>query len=154
MPGFDDSAEHGSGRGRVGGDGLAEALIAAYARGGRTLDDLPYTPEFDQIAAAAAAARPGVTPREVLHALHNLRKAGRLSAGAGRGTPGAAPPRLSEDEEALLREMVIAAAGTLGQRDRLPYGPKFDELVAAYNQRVGRNLEPHAVWRLVAKLAK
>jgi hypothetical protein len=44
--------------------------------------------------------------------------------------------------------------GGLGQRDQLPYTPAFDALVQEFNAATGRSLDPHSVWRLVAKLAK
>ena len=40
------------------------------------------------------------------------------------------------------------------QRTELPIPREVDELVMAFNQRTGRNLLPHDVWRLVAKIAK
>lgn len=127
------------------------ALIAAYQQAGRTLDDLPYTSEFDAMHARLESAGAGLTKRAALQRLQNLRKAGRLPP-AGRAA--SAPPRISEDEESLLRELVIAMTGSLGQRDQLPYDPRFDGLVEAFNQQAGRELSPHDIWRLVAKLAK
>lgn len=127
------------------------ALIAAYQQTGRTLDDLPYTSDFDAMHAQLQSAGAGLTKRAVLQRLQNLRKAGRLPP-AGRAA--STPPRISEDEESLLRELVIAMTGSLGQRDQLPYDPRFDGLVEAFNQQAGRELSPHDIWRLVAKLAK
>ncbi len=126
-------------------------LIAAYVSAGRTLDDLPYTPEFDRLYRASAGALPGRTEREVFHKLHNLRKAGKLPR---LGKPAGSPPRIDQGEESALAELVVGAVGSLGQRDQLPYSEQFASLVAAFNQRTGRSLVPHDVWRLVAKLAK
>lgn len=128
-----------------------EELIAAYVSTGRTLDDLPYTAEFDRLYRSAAAGTPNRSERDVLHKLHNLRKAGRLPR---LGKPATKPPRIDETAECTLAELVIDAVGSLGQRDRLPYTEQFAALVAAFNQRTGSNLDPHDVWRLVAKLAK
>jgi hypothetical protein len=50
--------------------------------------------------------------------------------------------------------MVRSSVGTLGQRDQLPFTPEFDRLVEAFNQRTGKSLSPHDVWRLIAKIAK
>lgn len=127
------------------------ALIAAYQQIGRTLDDLPYTSDFDAMHAQLQGAGAGLTKRAVLQRLQNLRKAGKLPP-AGRAA--STPPRISEEEESLLRELVIAMTGSLGQRDQLPYDPRFDGLVEAFNQQAGRELSPHDIWRLVAKLAK
>ena len=126
-------------------------LITAYVSTGRTLDDLPYTPEFERLYRAVGAASPARAEREVFHLLHNLRKAGKLPR---LGKPAGSPPRIDEREEAALGELVVAAVGSLGQRDQLPYSEHFEPLVAAFNQRTGRSLSPHDVWRLVAKLAK
>jgi len=129
----------------------AERYASAYAAVGRTLDDLPYTEEFETLYRNLGAEEAGLTRRDVFHRLHNLRKAGKLPR-AGRAAT--APPRITPEEEAALRAMVESAVGTLGQRDQLPYTPKFDELVEAFNAMVGRQTDQHTVWRLVAKLAK
>lgn len=127
------------------------ALIGAYAAAGRTLDDLPYTPEFDRILEAAGAAGSARRAREVFHRLHNLRKAGKLPR---LGRAASKPPAIVPEEEAWLADAVIQTVGTLGQRDQLPYTPEFDGIVERFNARTGRDLTPHDIWRLVAKLAK
>ncbi len=127
------------------------ALVAAYQQAGRTLDDLPYTSEFDRLMGVVREAGLEMTQRAALQRLQNLRKAGKLPP-AGRAA--STPPRISEEEESLLRELVVAMTGSLGQRDQLPYDPRFDGLVEAFNQQAGRALSPHDIWRLVAKLAK
>jgi hypothetical protein len=130
--------------------GADETIKAAYISTGRTLDDLPYTPEFESMYRAVGSAAYG-TKRQLFHRLHNLRKAGKL----GRvGAAATKPPKISEDDEALLRRMVEAAVGSLGQRDQLPFTPEMDRLVEEFNGRTGRALDPHTVWRLIAKLAK
>lgn len=128
-----------------------EALIAAYVSTGRTLDDLPYTPEFESLFRAAGTLLPGKGQRDLLHKLHNLRKAGKLPR---LGKPASKPPKIDAESEAELSRLVVKAVGSLGQRDQLPYTRQFDELAAAFNQQTGRSLAPHDVWRLVAKLAK
>jgi cephalosporin-C deacetylase-like acetyl esterase len=125
-------------------------LIEAYERAHRTLDDLPYTLEFDKLYEAVKSAA-GPSQREVLHRLQTLRKAGRLpKLGRSSGTP----PRIDPTHESLLAELVCASIGKLSLRDRLPYTPDFDELVAEFNLQAGLMLAPHEIWRLVAKLAK
>jgi hypothetical protein len=133
------------------GPGPDELLVQAYVSTGRTLDDLPYTPEFDRLHRAVAAASPGRAARDVFHRLHNLRKAGKLPR---LGKPASRPPRIDAPEEASLAAMVTEAVGSLGQRDQLPYTPAFDAIVQRFNQSTGRALAPHDVWRLIAKLAK
>jgi len=128
-----------------------DALAVLYGQIGRTLDDLPYTGEFDRLLTLARERRPGITPRELFHRLHNLRKAGKLPK-VGRGAGHAV--RLEPAEESWLAEQVMTEIGSMGQRDQLPFTPAFDALVERFNAHAGRGLEPHAVWRLVAKLAK
>lgn len=128
-----------------------DTLAKLYEQTGRTLDDLPYTDDFDQLAVKAKAAYPSLTTYTLFRKLHNLRKAGKLPR---VGRPSTLPVKLEPAEENWLRERVIRAVGTLGQRDRLPYHPDFDAVVESFNTHTGRTLAPHAVWRLVAKLAK
>jgi hypothetical protein len=127
-----------------------ERLIAAYARSGRTLDDLPYTKEFDAIMADIGPDFGG-RPADAFRRLHTLRKAARLPKSALRGT---SPAAVTPEEESLLVDLVVAQVGTLGQRDQLPFTPGFDKVHAAFNARFGRSLTPHDVWRLIARLAK
>ena len=126
-------------------------LIDAYAETGRTLDDLPYTPEFDALYTRVSDASPPTTQREVFHRLHNLRKAGKLPR---LGRAATTPVRLNAEEEQVLVSLVERFAGSLGQRDRLIYTPEFDLIVEKLNAETGHALDPHAAWRLVAKLAK
>jgi len=131
-------------------------LIQQYQLAGRTLDDLPYTSEFEKLFSAVNGEQSGVKQlgkdrRAVFHRLHNLRKAKKLPR-LGRATE--APPSILPEEESILAQLVIERVGTLGQRDQLPFDPKFDDLVQVFNQRTGRDLTQRAIWRLVAKLAK
>ncbi|GJM18892.1 MAG: hypothetical protein DHS20C14_11050 [Phycisphaeraceae bacterium] len=128
------------------------ALITAYERAGRTLDALPYTPEFEALLRDAGKAS-GVTtaPRDALHRLHNLRKAGRLPR-LGRATE--RPPTIEPEQETLLGGLVVDAVGSMGARDRLPHTPEFDAIVERFNLKTGLELSHHDLWRVVAKLAK
>ncbi len=123
-------------------------LIEAYEQAGRTLDDLPYTPEFEAIFARVGNGR---SRREVFHRLHNLRKAARLPR-LGRAASGV--PRIDPEEEKLIADMVIQRVGSLGQRDQLPYDSRIDDLAQQFNDRTGRTLTQHDIWRIIAKLAK
>lgn len=132
-------------------------VIAEYERIGRTLDDLPYTEEFDRLHALAGGAGgggaggAGITKQALLRKLHNLRKAGKLPK---VGKSAALPVKLEPEEERWLGNQVVEVCGSLGQRDQLPYDQRFDRLVEAFNARTGREVSPHTVWRLIAKLAK
>jgi hypothetical protein len=132
-------------------DACDRALIEAYVRAGRTLDDLPYTPQFDAIVAEIRRVDPDATPRTVLHRLQTLRKSSRLPRLGRSDSP---PIRIDDEESVLLSELVVESVGTMGQRDQLPYTPTFDRLVERFNARTGLALTPHDVWRLVARLAK
>jgi catechol 2,3-dioxygenase-like lactoylglutathione lyase family enzyme len=126
------------------------ALIAAYEKIGRTADDLPYTPHFESMFKSyiAAMADPKPTRAETWRHLLNLRKGGKLpKMGEAKSTP----PEVSPENRAELREML---GKDIGKRDRLPYTPRFDQLVDEFNKTQGRPLSPHLVWRLVATLAK
>lgn len=122
-------------------------LIDAYASVGRTLDALPYTDDFERLCSLAEAT----DRRETLHTLQRLRKSGRLPR-LGRAPDH--PPRISEDQERLLESLVVEHAGSLGQRDRLPYTEAFDRTLEAFNTRAGASLSAHDLWRLIARLAK
>jgi hypothetical protein len=134
-----------------GGKDEDQELIDAYVRAGRTLDDLPYTDEFDAIMHSLDAKD---TPEEryrVLHRLQNLRKANKLPRLGKSASPAV---KVREDEEQFLVSLVTERAGTLGQRDALVHTAAFTEIVTTFNARTGRNLNLHDAWRLVAKLAK
>jgi len=125
------------------------ALIAAYTRAGRTLDALPYTPQFDAIFAEVSTAFG--SKRDAFHRLHNLRKAGKLPR---LGKAKDHPPSIEPEEERTLEGLVAEIAGSLGQRDRLPYTADFDALAERFTEKSGRTLSPHDLWRLIEKLAK
>jgi hypothetical protein len=128
-----------------------QLLIRAYVAAGRTLDDLPYTPEFETLFRSIGGDQSGKDRRTALHRLHNLRKAGKLPKLGKASEP---PPHILPEEESALASLVVERVGTLGQRDQLPYDPRFDELVQVFGARTGRALSQRDLWRVVAKLAK
>lgn len=128
-------------------DAYNRALTDAYETVGRTLDALPYTDDFERLCSLA-----GIDDRrEVLHSLQRLRKSGRLPR-LGRAPDH--PPKIDAEHERLLGELVVEQAGTLGQRDRLPYTEGFDRLLERYNESTGSAINAHDLWRLIARLAK
>lgn len=131
-------------------DEVDRLIASAYERTGRTLDDLPYTEEFEQLWSSLAKAT-NSGRRELFHRLHTMRKAGRLPR---LGRARSSPPKIEAGEEALLGVLVVESVGTLGQRDQLPYTPEFDALLERFNTETGRSISPHDAWRLIAKLAK
>ena len=124
-------------------------LTRIYEQIGRTADDLPYTPHFESLFAnyGKAFATPP-TRQEVWRHLLNLRKAGNLPK---LGDARSHPPDVPAESREHLRQLLGA---DIGRRDRLPYTPRFDELVDAFNNSLPRPLSPHAIWRLVATIAK
>ena len=63
-------------------------LIKLYSEQPRAVDDLPYTPELDELVEAYnSKPGPGTTPRLAYKALQRLRKAGKLVR-KGRGNGG------------------------------------------------------------------
>lgn len=127
------------------------SLVEAYLKAGRTLDDLPYTDEFESLYTVLGGDACGKSRREVFHRLHNLRKAARLPR-AGKTTQ--SPPVISPDEEDVLSSLVVQQVGSLGQRDQLPFTSRFDLVAQQFADRTGKFLGQRDVWRLIAKLAK
>lgn len=136
-----------------------DLLISVYQKQGRTLDDLPYTEQFtalyesmygdDVEASDTEYGRP--SRQQVFHRLHNLRKAGKLPRlGRAMGQR----PRITADEEALLVQLVEREIGEISKRDTLPYTAAFEEIATRFNAAVTLDLDHHAIWRLIAKLAK
>jgi len=134
-----------------------ELLISVYGRQARTLDDLPYTDEFERIYEAMVGdggedePMASISRSTLFHRLHNLRKAGRLPR-LGKAQEG--PPRIDTTQEQMLVKLVESEIGRLSLRDQLPYTNRFDRIVTTFNAQAGLNLLPHDVWRIIARLAK
>lgn len=127
------------------------SLVEAYTSVGRTLDDLPYTDEFESLFKVIGGDSCGKSRREVFHRLHNLRKAARLPRSGKSPQPG---PTITPEEEDVLASLVVQQVGSLGQRDQLPFTSRFDLVAQQFADRTGKFLSPRDVWRLIAKLAK
>jgi catechol 2,3-dioxygenase-like lactoylglutathione lyase family enzyme len=125
-------------------------LGEVYEQIGRTADDLPYTPQFEELCNLYSSrfSEPKPTKREVWRHLLNLRKAGKLPKLGEARSPS---PDVSEEARRIVKELL---GKDIGKRDRLPYSERFDRLVDEFNRTQERPLSPHLVWRLVAKLAK
>lgn len=137
--------------GQSGMSGEDARLIDAYREAGRTLDDLPHTPEFDRMLAALRDAGETRDAHATFRRLHNLRKAGKLPA-LGLRSQGSVT--IEPEQESLLRELVEAEHGPLSTRDQLPHTPAMAAIVERFNAQSGLSLDAHAVWRVIAKLAK
>jgi len=125
-------------------------LIEAYTQIARTADDLPYTPHFERLYSIYTRflAEPLPDRNAVWVQLLRLRKAGKLPK---LGVAASKPPKIDRAD----RDKLLALLGDdIGKRDRLPYTPRCDEIVAAFNRNFARAWSPHVVWRLIATLAK
>jgi catechol 2,3-dioxygenase-like lactoylglutathione lyase family enzyme len=127
-----------------------ELLIQIYQQIGRTADDLPYTPQFEELYRQYSVKheKPLPTHQQVWRHLLNLRKGGKLPRLGDARSPS---PQVTPEAEQALRQLL---GKDIGKRDRLPYSERFDRLVDDFNKTQPRPLSPHLVWRLVAKLAK
>jgi catechol 2,3-dioxygenase-like lactoylglutathione lyase family enzyme len=127
-----------------------QLLAKLYEKIGRTADDLPYTPHFEQIYEPYIAQQqpPKPSRAEVWRHLLNMRKGGKL---AKLGPARSKPPEVAEEIRSELRELF---GSDIGKRDRLPYTARFDELVNSFNKKLPRPLSPHLIWRLIATIAK
>lgn len=135
-----------------------ELLISVYLKQGRTLDDLPYTDEFESLyldmygPGGRDAPRPAEqTKAKVIHRLQNLRKAGKLPK---LGRAKSSPPKIDATQEQQLVSFVEQEIGQLSKRDQLLYQSTFDNVVDAFNAATGLSLSQHDIWRIIAKLAK
>jgi len=127
-------------------------MINAYLFAGRTLDDLPYTSNWSALLTRLGeASEPVEAQRLVFQRLLNLRKAGKLPR-LGRAESTAV--KVTPEEEASLVIIITSVAGSIGHRDRLPFTPAFDAIAAGFHAASGRELAPHEVWRLIAKVCK
>jgi hypothetical protein len=125
-------------------------LVDLYTSQDRAADALPYTDEFERLY-AAYSQRFSRTRHEVMQRLFSLRKAGRLPR-IGRSTLAAID--ISEEDVAIVEDLIIDKVGSLGQRDRLVYSSAFDELAAEFNRSRRIPLTDAEIWRLVARVTK
>ena len=137
--------------GEVSRDAQDQTIVDAYEAVGTTLDALPYTDAFEKLMARVKLTDAEAEHRAVFHRLHNLRKAGKLPR---MGRAGSSPPVLDYEHEQLLIGLVAGEAGSLGQRDQLPYTEGFDRVAGTFARQTGLNLSRHDLWRVIAKLAK
>jgi hypothetical protein len=125
-------------------------VVKKYESTGRTLDDLPYTPDFESL--FEEMRRSGlVSDRQSLFKwLHSLRKEGKLPRLGRAGEP---LPQITHRDWNELHQLVTAAVGHLENRDSLVYSARFDALAEEFVRRTGRTMSQHDVWRLVAVLS-
>lgn len=124
--------------------------IDAYRRTGRTLDDLPYTDDFESLYRDLVGDT-GPSRQDVFRRLMNMRKAGKLPR---LGRAASSPPKITAEQETQLAGLVVEACGKLSLRDQLLYDDAFEPLATRFNAEAGLSLSHHDLWRIIAKLAK
>jgi hypothetical protein len=128
-----------------------ERLVEAYARLGRPVDALPYTPEFDALVTSLHEAGDQRDRGELMRRLLNLRKAARLPR---LGSVQTSRLTFSADDIARIEQLLRESLPTPGSRDSLLYTSAFDALRARYNAESGQALDEHGFWRLIARVSK
>ena len=128
-----------------------QRLVDAYVNSGRTTDDLPYSPEFEEMVQSLRDAGDSRTERDLLVRLFRLRKAARLPQLGRRSLP---IGFVSESDIELAEQLLKKSVGYVGSRDQLPYTPEFEKLLDEYNRDAIRLLDKHQFWRLLARIAK
>lgn len=138
-------------------DGLPDAslryLVGAYDASKIPLDQLPYTPEFEQIHEGLMRAFPhqAATRREMFIQLYELNKAGKLVRHAHVSEP---ELWVSEAQEQVLIGLLRDRGIDIDQNSRLPYDPRLDDIAEAFARLTDRTLAQQQIWRLIAKLPK
>lgn len=132
-------------------DDRESLLIHLYKKEGRTLDDLPYTLEFDELYKNFSAKFAEANPRDTLQQLFRLRKSGRLPR---MGRASSQPFSLSPDEKDVIIQVLEDRGLSLSLRDRLPYTAEFDDVFSHITSRLDKTLSKHDVWRVLARLSK
>jgi hypothetical protein len=128
-----------------------QRLIDGYVNSGRTTDDLPYSPEFEELVARLRESGDFRSERELITRLFRLRKAARLPQLGRRSLP---IGFVSDGDMELAEFLLKKAVGHVGSRDQLPYTPQFEDLFERFNSESSRQLDRHQFWRLLARVAK
>ncbi len=114
-------------------------------------DALPYSPEFPKFHSKFAKLTDlKWEERDLWEAITTIAKPGGFAGKTGRKT---APRTPSLTEEEQLEVLRLCPEG-IGNRDRYPYTPRFDELHARFRKLTGRQLSKHEFWRAFSRVAK
>ena len=114
-------------------------------------DALPYTEQFDKLKAAFEKKfRATIKDVDFWRMLSSIGKGGGLAKKGGKKK---APrtPTLTDDEQL---EILRLLPDGIGNRDHLPYTPKFDEMHKRFAKLTGKKLDKHEFWRGVSRVAK
>ncbi len=127
------------------------AILALLADSKLPRDALPYTDEFDKLKQRFEKKQKAtITDLDFWRMMSSVGKGGGLGK---KGEKKKAPrtPTLSADEQL---EILRRFPDGIGNRDDLPYTPKFDELYRRFNRQTGKELTKHEFWRGVSRVAK
>ncbi|MCC7294200.1 MAG: ATP-binding protein [Phycisphaerales bacterium] len=114
-------------------------------------DALPYTDEFDQLKHRFEKDRKAtITDLAFWRMLSSIGKGGGLGKKSGKKKAPRTPTLSAEEQLEILRLMPDG----IGNRDHLPYTPKFDDLHRRFAKLTGKKLSKHELWRGVSRVAK
>ena len=114
-------------------------------------DSLPYTDEFTKL--RSEFGRLTGLPygeREFWQAVASVGKGGGLAGKGGRKRAPRTPSLTKAEQLELLRLMPEG----IGNRDQLPYTPRFDELRRRFERLTGKQLTDHEFWRALSRVGK
>lgn len=119
-----------------------------YAAIGVPRDDLPYTPQFDNLHwNICGRTDQSSTKHQTWRLLGRVLKKGGAPR-TGMGTPA---PTLAGQQESVLREVM---PGPVSERDRWPYTPEFDQACDDFRDLADVSWSNHELWRAVCNLGK
>lgn len=131
---------------------VLKRLLDIYQSHLRSVDDLPYTQDFSEIASQWGVNEDDEAGKaELFRALLRLRKAGRLPR-VSTVTRQEIP--LSPSQRELLGLLLVRHLGTLGSRDRLPYTAEFSRLYDEFVKQTNTELSKYDLWRAILSTSK
>ena len=114
-------------------------------------DALPYSDEFAALKNQFEKQRKTtIGDDRFWRMLSRAGKAGGLGKAGGKKKAPRTPSVSEEDQLEILRLLPDG----IGNRDHLPYTPKFDELHRRFGKLTGTKLGKHDFWRAVSRVAK
>ncbi len=114
-------------------------------------DALPYSDEFDALKKQFEKQQKITIADDRFWRM--MSRAGKIGGLGKSGSKKKAPrtPTLSEEDQL---EILRLLPDGIGNRDHLPYTPKFDELHRRFGKLTGKKLSKHEFWRGVSRVAK
>lgn len=114
-------------------------------------DALPYSDEFEALKNQfEKQQKTAIGDDRFWRMLSRAGKAGGVGKAGGKKKAPRTPSVSEEDQLEILRLLPDG----IGNRDHLPYTPKFDELHRRFGKLTGTKLSKHDFWRAVSRVAK